>query len=94
VPDGYSSVWAQYTLLADNDEHRQKIRARLNDNNIPSAVYYPIPLHLAGVYSNLGYKVGDFPVSESLSDRVFSLPMHPYLDEEVQEQIIAVVAAD
>lgn len=94
VPEGYSSVWAQYTLLANSDEHRQKIRSRLNENEIPSAVYYPTPLHLAGAYINLGYKAGDFPVSESLSRRVFSLPMHPYLDTGVQEKIIAVVTAD
>jgi len=94
VHEGYSSVWAQYTLLANDDDHRQEIRNRLNDNGIPTAVYYPKPIHLAGAYSDLGYQVGDFPVAESLSERVFSLPMHPYLEEEVQEKIIAVVTAN
>ena len=94
VPEGYSSVWAQYTVLADNHEHRQAIRDRLSENEIPSAVYYPIPLHLAKAYSALGYIVGDFPVSESLSHRVFSLPMHPYMDEKTQDKIISVIVAD
>lgn len=91
VSKGYSSVWAQYTLLAKDDAHRSKVRAKLNGQGIPSAVYYPKPLHLSKAYSGLGYKVGDFPISESLSNKVFSLPMHPYLDSVTQEKIIAII---
>lgn len=91
IPAGYSSVWAQYTVVAGNGEHRQIIRDQLNKNGIPSAIYYPIPLHLAKAYRNLGYKNGDFPVSESLSNTVFSLPMHPYIDLETQEKIISII---
>ena len=55
----------------------------LEGKGIPTMVYYPKPLHLQEVYKDLGYKEGDFPVSESLSKRVFSLPMHGYITPEI-----------
>ena len=51
-------------------------------------IYYTKPLHLQKALSNLGYKVGDFPVSEEASERIFSLPMHPYLDANVIAGIV------
>ncbi len=54
-------------------------------------IYYKTPLHLQKAYDFLGYKAGDFPVSEDLSSRIFSLPMHPYLKEEEIEQICSVL---
>ena len=81
VPDGYLSAWAQYSVLTD---HRDAVLDRLNKAGVPTAVYYPKPLHLQKAYANLGHKPGDFPVSESMASRIFSLPMHPYLtDEEI-----------
>ncbi len=93
VPQQSTSVWAQYTVLAESDEHRTQLRQKLNEQGIPTAVYYPIPLHLATAYQYLGYELGDFPVSENLSQRVFSLPMHPFLDDEVVQQIADAVIA-
>ncbi len=93
VPQQSTSVWAQYTVLAESDEHRTQLRQKLNEQGIPTAVYYPIPLHLATAYQYLGYERGDFPVSENLSQRVFSLPMHPFLDDEVVQQIADAIIA-
>jgi dTDP-4-amino-4,6-dideoxygalactose transaminase len=59
--------------------------------DIPSAIYYPKPLHLQNAFSDLGYRKGDFPISEEISRRIFSLPMHPYLAEEDQQKISAVI---
>ena len=87
VPDGYWSVWAQYSVLAENGGERDKAQAVLKENGIPTAVYYPKPLHLQSAFAGLGYKKGDFPVSEDASNRIFSLPMHPYLTEEDQQKI-------
>ena len=90
VPDGYTSAWAQYTVLAKDSAARSAFQAALGDAGIPTGVYYPKPLHLQGAYASLGHSRGDFPVSEMLSDRVFSLPMHPYLtDEEVRSIVEA-----
>jgi UDP-2-acetamido-2-deoxy-ribo-hexuluronate aminotransferase len=55
---------------------------------IPTAVHYPIPLHLQPVFANLGYRKGDFPIAEKAGDRVMSLPMHPYLSEADQNKVV------
>jgi dTDP-4-amino-4,6-dideoxygalactose transaminase len=64
---------------------------KLQAAQIPTAIYYPLPLHLQRAFAHLGYKEGDFPVSESASRRIFSLPMHPYLGPADQERIIQVL---
>jgi len=79
VPAGYLSSWAQYTLIAENRDHYM---AELKHKNIPSVVYYGCCMHQQSAFAYLGYKKGDFKVSESLSQQVFSLPMHPYLSDE------------
>jgi UDP-2-acetamido-2-deoxy-ribo-hexuluronate aminotransferase len=83
-----TSVWAQYSVLTD---HREELQAKLKAAGIPTAIYYPLPLHLQQAFTSLGYQKGDFPVSESLAERIFSLPMHPYLQRQDQEKIAAVL---
>lgn len=74
-------VFHQYTLrLVDCD--RDRVRQYLADRNIPSMIYYPVPLHLQKAYQDPRYKAGDFPVAERLAASVLSLPMHTELDEE------------
>jgi|TARA_B110000467_G_scaffold55832_1_gene51176 dTDP-4-amino-4,6-dideoxygalactose transaminase len=87
IPSGYSSAWAQYSILADSSEHRTECQQRLKDRGVPSAIYYPIPLHLQTAYNYLNYKRGDFPVCEQISNTIFSLPMHPYLTDIEINQI-------
>jgi dTDP-4-amino-4,6-dideoxygalactose transaminase len=91
VPIGFKSVWAQYSLLAASEENRTQLQGKLKEAGIPTAVYYPKPLHLQTAFAHLGYKKGDFPTSEDASCRIFSLPMHPYLKAEEQEKIAAVL---
>jgi UDP-2-acetamido-2-deoxy-ribo-hexuluronate aminotransferase len=88
IPAEYSSAWAQYSLLSDKRDLRIE---DLQRENIPTAIYYPKPLHLQGAFSKLGYKAGDFPVSESVSQRIFSLPMHPYLDDVLINKIAEII---
>jgi len=83
-----TSVWAQYSVLS---EHREPLLQKLQEAQIPTAIYYPLPLHLQRAFAHLGYKPGDFPVSEGASRRIFSLPMHPYLGQADQERIIQVL---
>ncbi|MHB8066474.1 MAG: DegT/DnrJ/EryC1/StrS family aminotransferase [Desulfobaccales bacterium] len=87
IPPGYLSAWAQYSLLAENGEHRASIQQKLKDAGIPTAIYYPKPLHLQAAFAALGYQIGDFAVSEDYATRIFSLPMHPYLPAAEQERI-------
>jgi len=88
IPEDYLSSWAQYSILADSEEHRSVMIDRLRENNIPSMIYYKIPLHLQDVFMNLNYSKGDFPISEKISKTVFSLPMHPYLSIPHQKKVI------
>ena len=82
VPEGYGSAWAQYSVLAASTKERSICMKKLRDSGIPTAIYYPKPLHLQDAFSDLNYSTGDFPVSESISQRIFSLPMHPYLTND------------
>lgn len=95
IPENYTSVWAQYSLLAKDDAQRVKIMSFLKESNIPSVIYYPKPLHLQTAYDNLKYKIGDMPNSESVADRIFSLPMHPYLTNDeidfISEKVIEAI---
>ncbi len=87
------SSWAQYTLRVDDADGRPSARTRdalrghLDRAGIPTAVYYPRPMHLQPAYERYGRGPGSLPVSESLADRVVSLPMHPYLDESALDRI-------
>ena len=88
VPAGYTSAWAQYSLLARDEAHRTALMEKLKAAGIPTAIYYPKPLHLQTAFAPLGYTPGAFPVSEDAASRIFSLPMHPYLQESDQNLII------
>lgn len=81
------SAYAQYTIEVDN---RDQFIEALKKEGVPTAVHYPIPLHLQPVYEGQ-YKRGEYPLSEQAASRVVSLPMHPYLDEATQDKIVAVV---
>jgi len=86
VKDENTSVWAQYTLLAENPKQLQE---RLKSQGIPSVSYYAVPLHLQPVFTSLGYKKGDFPVTENVSARCLSLPMNPYLKDDEVDKVAA-----
>ena len=92
VPAGVKSVWAQYSILAKDEAHRSQLQAELKKADVPTAVYYPKPLHLQTAYAFLEYKEGGFSISEECSRRIFSLPMHPYLAEKDQIKIAEVIA--
>ncbi len=74
-------IFHQYTLIT-KDIDRNALQQHLASKDIPAMIYYPVPLHLQKAYQDPRYKEGDFPVTEHLSNRVISLPMHTELDEE------------
>lgn len=79
-------VWAQFTIqVADRDG----IVATLKEQGIPTAIHYPIPLHVQPAYGPISRISGTLSNAETVSERVLSLPMHPYLSEETQDRIIA-----
>ena len=91
VPAGLTSVWAQYTVRLPVGCDRDALAARLKSAGIPTAVYYPKPLHTQTAYRDYPRAGNGLPMSEQLSAEVLSLPMHPYLDESTQERVVAAV---
>ena len=91
IPNGYKSVYAQFSIVFDNQKMRDKAQLLLSEKNIPSVIYYSIPGHLQTGYKYLNYQKGDFPVTEKLSNTILSLPMHPYLNEDDLDKIVGVI---
>jgi dTDP-4-amino-4,6-dideoxygalactose transaminase len=87
---GATSVWAQYTIRVDPAK-RASLAAALKTKGIPTAIYYPKPLHQQTAYRHFPCAGNGLPVSETLAQEVISLPMHPYLDAALQDRIVAVV---
>ena len=88
VIEGAQSTWAQYTIqISDRDRFQSELRSE----GVPTAVYYPTPLSRQKGYKS--YRSAPTPISEKICDRVISLPMHPDLDTETQDRIIAAVLA-
>jgi dTDP-4-amino-4,6-dideoxygalactose transaminase len=90
VPSGLTSVWAQYTLRIAGSR-RDKVAAALKAEGIPTAIYYPIPLHRQQAYKHYPVGEGGMAVSDRLAGEVLSLPMHGYLDPATQDRIIDAV---
>jgi len=86
IAPGNSHVYAQYTVRVPR---RDAVGAKMKEAGIPTAVYYPKCLHEQPIFAGCGYKWGDFPVSEKASREVLSLPMHPFLSESDQDQVVA-----
>lgn len=77
-----TSAYAQYSIRVQN---RDVLQSKLNVLGIPTAVHYPMPLHLQECFTYLGYKPGDFPISETVANEIMSLPMNPYIsDDQIQ----------
>ena len=85
------SSWAQFSLIAKSKIEKNAYMQRLKKNNIPSMVYYRIPLHLQKVFKDLDNKEGSFPNAEECSEKIFSIPMHPYLTKSEQQLIVDVI---
>jgi len=83
-------VYHQYSLVLQ-DVDREGLMKHLADKGIASAIYYPVPLHMQKAYQNPRYKEGDFPVTETLSKSIMSLPIHTELTEEIQKEIVEAV---
>ena len=90
VAEGSTSVWAQYTLRFSGGG-RDRVAAHLKERGIPTAIYYPKPLHRQTAYRHFPLAGGALPVSDRIAGEVLSLPMHPYLEPDLQDWIIAQV---
>lgn len=87
---GTTSAWAQYCVRV---KRRDSVREALAKRGIPTAIYYPKPLHFQPAYERFGDGPGSLPVSEKICNEIIGLPMHPYLDAGLVERIAMAVAA-
>lgn len=90
VPEGYTSVWAQYTIRLQAGR-RDDLAAALKAEGIPTAIYYAKPPHRHEAYKGFPVAGGGLPVTDKLAGEVISLPMHAYLDEATQDRIVDAV---
>ncbi|MGE0523589.1 MAG: DegT/DnrJ/EryC1/StrS family aminotransferase [Variibacter sp.] len=90
VPEGSTSVWAQYTIKVDSAK-RDGLVAALKEEGIPTAVYYPKPLHRQTAYKQYPSAGNGLPVSDLVAGQVISLPMHPYLEPADQDRVVDAV---
>lgn len=88
IEEGNTCVYAQYTIEIND---RAGFQEHLQSLNIPTAIHYPIPMHLQEALNYLGYKPGDFPHAEKASNHVISLPMHAYITPEEQKMVASAV---
>ena len=85
VKNDRTSAWAQYSIRVQN---RTELQTKLQNLGIPTAVHYPMPLHVQECFKYLNLKEGDFPISEKVSKEIMSLPMNPYVTDEEIEFIV------
>lgn len=88
IPNEYYSSWAQYTLMLEDEKERDEIQAKLKEKGIPSMIYYPRGMHQQEAYRWMNLRDEMFPNTVSATKRVLSLPMHPYLSEEMVDEVV------
>jgi len=88
IAQGNISVYAQYSIRVKD---REAMVAKLSELGVPTAVHYPVPLHLQEAFKYLGYSEGDFPISELVSTQIMSLPMSAFLSEAEQDFVVAAI---
>lgn len=93
TPEGYLSSWAQYTIQLKDAKTRDGLQQHLKNQGIPSMIYYPRGLHQQTAYRDMNLKDADFPNTTEATQRVLSLPMHPYLKEEDVEMVCDAIKA-
>lgn len=85
--DGFVSSWAQYTIQLPADIERGILQKALRDNNVPTAVYYPKPMHLQRAFRNNAVNIGECPITQALCERVLSLPIGPYQNQDAEDVV-------
>tara|TARA_Y100000385_G_C12665199_1_gene455513 strand:- start:124 stop:585 length:462 start_codon:yes stop_codon:yes gene_type:complete len=91
IPEEKNSEYNVYHTFVVQTKYRDELKEYLSKNEIDTAIHYPVPIHLQPAAKKLGYKVGDFPVTEKQSKEILTLPINQYLEKNDLERIISVV---
>lgn len=93
LSEAATSSWAQYVIRLPEGTDRQKVQDKMSADGVPTAVYYPRPMHTQAPYARYPVATGGLGITEALAADVLALPMHPYLEEEVQDKVVAALNA-
>lgn len=91
IPEGFGSSWAQYTIKVDSSEQRENVQKVLKEQDIPTMVYYPLPMHRQQAFALICKR--ECPVADRLCQTVLSLPMHPYITDQQIETVCTALEA-
>ena len=91
VMDGNRSAWAQYSIIINDKSTRDSLVEYMKLSHVNVAIFYPTPLHTQKCFENLGYKLGDLPVTEATCDTIFNLPCYAEITQEEQDYIVNLV---
>ncbi|MBF0455891.1 MAG: DegT/DnrJ/EryC1/StrS family aminotransferase [Magnetococcales bacterium] len=89
IRPGNQSIFSQFTIRV---KERELVQKRMMEQNIPTAIHYPVPLHRQPVFSYLAYKEADFPVAVQAAREVLSLPMHPFMTQSQQDEVLSALS--
>ena len=91
---GNTHAWHLYVVrFAEGPIRRDAVLAALHAAGVGAGIHYPVPVHLQGAFTGLGYRRGDFPVAEKAAESMLSLPLFPHLSEEHIDHVVGVVAS-
>ena len=93
VPEGHRSSWAQYSIQLKDSQQREELRKHLKEQGIPTMVYYPRGIHQQAAYACIGFEDRFFPHTLDVTQKVLSLPMHPYLTEDEIRKVVQGIKA-
>ncbi len=88
IKEGYKSSWAQYTIQLENEQIRDGLRRHLEQNGIPSMIYYQKPMHTQKAFSDYAFSAYEYADASSLCETVLSLPFHPYMSQRDASYVI------
>lgn len=91
IPQGYTSGWAQYSILLKDQEERDQLQAYLKEHDVPSMIYYPKGMHSQTAFAGCRQYAESLAISEEMCSRVLALPLSPYLTEEDQQKVIRLI---
>ena len=91
IPQGFQSSWAQYTILLSGNEERAYVQEELKRHNIPSMIYYPRGLHQQHAFKGLNLSDEDYPNTMEAVSKVLSLPIHPYMKNEMIDEVVTII---
>lgn len=88
IREGFHSSWAQYSILLENENTRDKLQAYLKDKGIPTMIYYSKPMNCQTAFKDYDCRKVDLSVTEQICQRILALPLHPYMMMEEQEKVM------